>query len=146
MAVLSRPALQSTHVPDKTFTIPEARALLPRLSELFDEMRRHRRALVRLTKHVDRARAAADLGGGTPYGAAYLEHASAFAIAYETIGETGVVVKDIVAGLVDFPHEYEGRIVYLCWRFGEESLDWWHEIEDGFAGRQPLVDAVEKAN
>lgn len=146
MRGFERPALQSITVHDKTFSILEAKALLPRLRELFDEMRRHRSALVRLTKHVDRARAAAEFGGGTPYGAAYLDHASSFAVAYETIGETGVVVKDIVAGLVDFPHEYEGRIVYLCWRFGEETLDWWHEIEDGFAGRRRLVDTVEKAN
>lgn len=120
--------------------------MIPRLRELFDDMRHHRSMLVRLTKHVDKARARADVGGGTPYGAAYLEHASAFAVAYETIGETGVVVKDIVTGLVDFPHEFEGRIVYLCWKFGEDDLAWWHEIEDGFAGRQPIEDVVEKAN
>ncbi len=112
--------------------------MIPRLRELFEEMRRHRSMLVRLTGHVDRARAAAEFGGGTPFGAAYLEHASAFAVAYETIGETGVVVKDVVTGLVDFPHELEGRIVYLCWKFGEDDVAWWHEVEDGFAGRQPL--------
>jgi len=133
-------------VHEKTFTILEARALLPRLRELFEDMRRHRKALIRLSRHVDRARAAAEYGGGTPYGAAYLEHASAFALGYEAVNETGVVVKDVVSGLVDFPHEYQGRIVYLCWKFGEDDLGWWHEVEDGFAGRQPLVDALEKAN
>ena len=131
---------------DKTFTILEARALLPRLRELFEDMRLHRKTLIRLTRHVDRARAAAEYGGGTPYGAAYLEHASAFALAYESVNETGVVVKDVVTGLVDFPHEYQGRIIYLCWKFGEDDLGWWHEVEEGFAGRQPLVDALEKAN
>ena len=131
---------------DKTFTILEARSLLPRLRVLFDDMRRHRRVLVRLTKHIDRARAAADSGGGSPYGAVYLEHASEFAVAYESIVEMGVVVKDLVAGLVDFPHEHEGRIVYLCWKDGEDELDWWHEVDDGFAGRQRLIDAIEKAN
>jgi len=133
-------------VHDKTFSILEARALLPRLRELFEDMRLHRKMLIRLTRHVDRARAAAEYGGGTPYGAAYLEHASAFALAYETVNETGVVVKDVVTGLVDFPHEHQGRIIYLCWKFGEDDLGWWHEVEEGFAGRQPLVDALEKAN
>ncbi len=139
-------ALQSGRVHDKTFTILEARALLPQLRELFEDMRLHRKTLIKLTRHVDRARAAAEYGGGTPYGAAYLEHASAFALAYEAVNETGVVVKDVVSGLVDFPHEYQGRIVYLCWKFGEDDLGWWHEVEEGFAGRQPLVDALEKAN
>ena len=79
-------ALQSGRVHDKTFTILEARALLPQLRELFEDMRLHRKTLIKLTRHVDRARAAAEYGGGTPYGAAYLEHASAFALAYEVSG------------------------------------------------------------
>lgn len=42
------------------------------------------------------------------------------------------------AGLVDFPGELDGRPVYLCWRLGEASVEHWHEIDAGFAGRQPL--------
>ena len=51
----------------------------------------------------------------------------------------GVVVRDIRGGLVDFPHQREDRIVYLCWRRGEPyEIRFWHEVDAGFAGRQPL--------
>jgi hypothetical protein len=49
-----------------------------------------------------------------------------------------VVVKDLDAGLVDFPSEREGELVLLCWQLGEERVAWWHTLEGGFAGRQPL--------
>jgi len=50
----------------------------------------------------------------------------------------GVVIKDINAGLVDFPALREGREVYLCWRYGEEAVQFWHDLDAGFAGRQPV--------
>jgi hypothetical protein len=49
-----------------------------------------------------------------------------------------VALKDRQMGLVDFPGEWEGRRVWLCWRLGEPSVQYWHELEAGFAGRQPL--------
>jgi hypothetical protein len=51
---------------------------------------------------------------------------------------TGVTLKDINSGLVDFLSQRDGRDVYLCWRYGEESVAYWHELETGFAGRQPI--------
>ena len=42
-------------------------------------------------------------------------------------------------GLVDFPAMMEGRVVYLCWKLGEPEVLFWHEVEDGYAGRQPLT-------
>lgn len=52
----------------------------------------------------------------------------------------GVVYKmPFDAGLVDFPGEVDGRAVYLCWRLGEPSVEYWHELESGYAGRQPLA-------
>lgn len=57
------------------------------------------------------------------------------------IDALGVLVKDLDSGLIDFPALRDGREVYLCWRLGEgDHLAWWHEIEAGFAGRQPLDD------
>ena len=50
----------------------------------------------------------------------------------------GCELKDIEQGLVDFPALREGREVYLCWRLGEGEVAFWHELEAGFAGRQPL--------
>jgi len=51
---------------------------------------------------------------------------------------TGAQVKDINTGLLDFSALKDGREVYLCWRYGEEEIEYWHEVEAGFAGRQPI--------
>ena len=59
------------------------------------------------------------------------------------LGARGVVLKDLEAGLCDFPYEHEGRIVYLCWKLGEEKIGWWHEVAEGFAGRQILDESFE---
>ena len=50
----------------------------------------------------------------------------------------GCEVKDVQTGLVDFRAMRDGRAVYLCWRLGEEDIAFWHELDAGFAGRQPL--------
>ena len=49
-----------------------------------------------------------------------------------------VLIKDINLGLLDFPALKEGREVYLCWQYGEGEIAFWHEVEAGFAGRQPI--------
>jgi len=54
------------------------------------------------------------------------------------IEESGAHLKDIQLGLVDFPAEMDGEVVYLCWQFGEPEVAFWHGIEDGFAGRRAL--------
>lgn len=61
----------------------------------------------------------------------------------EEIHSYGCVCKGIEQGLVDFPCLLGGEIVFLCWRYGEESVSYWHRVEDGFAGRKPLLDADE---
>ncbi len=54
------------------------------------------------------------------------------------IQDLGVLIKDLNAGLVDFPAQREEHEIYLCWRYGEERVGYWHEIESGFAGRQVI--------
>jgi hypothetical protein len=54
------------------------------------------------------------------------------------INSWGVELKGLDEGLVDFPAERDGHTVYLCWKLGEDRIAWWHEIDAGFAGRQPL--------
>ena len=56
------------------------------------------------------------------------------------VAESGVIIKDLDMGLLDFPALREGREVYLCWRLGEERIGWWHEVDAGLSGRQPLED------
>ena len=53
---------------------------------------------------------------------------------------TGAQVKDINTGLLDFSAWRQDHEVYLCWKFGEEKIEFWHEIDAGFAGRQPIKD------
>jgi len=54
------------------------------------------------------------------------------------IQDTGVLIKDINIGLLDFPALRDGREVYLCWQYGEGEIAFWHEVEGGFAGRQSI--------
>ncbi|QDU61936.1 hypothetical protein Pan216_28010 [Planctomycetes bacterium Pan216] len=56
----------------------------------------------------------------------------------EELDELGVLLKGEADGLLDFPCEHEGRVVFLCWKLGESQIRYWHEIEAGFRGRQPL--------
>lgn len=58
--------------------------------------------------------------------------------AVDEIINSGIIVRDIGQGLVDFPHMRDGREVYLCWIKGEIRIDFWHETDRGFAHRQPL--------
>lgn len=57
----------------------------------------------------------------------------------EHIHQQGVEVKDVRRGLIDWRAERDGREVYLCWQYGERTVSWWHELADGFAGRQPII-------
>ena len=56
----------------------------------------------------------------------------------EEINDSGIILRDLERGLVDFPTLWEGREVYLCWLLGEGAVEFWHHLDDGFAGRQPL--------
>ena len=56
----------------------------------------------------------------------------------ERVTRLGVEVKDLEMGLVDFRGERDGREVYLCWKLGEERVSFWHELNTGYASRQPL--------
>lgn len=56
----------------------------------------------------------------------------------DEIGNMGVIVRDIDQGLVDFPAERYGERVYLCWKYGEKEIAYWHEAREGFLGRKPI--------
>lgn len=69
-----------------------------------------------------------------------------FYSAVEELNEIGVIVKDIDEGLIDFPFVTNGKEAFLCWRLGEEKIRYWHDVESGFEGRQPIVDVDELFN
>jgi hypothetical protein len=58
--------------------------------------------------------------------------------AVSRLDDWGIVLRDIRSGLLDFPALVNGRQVWLCWRLGEDRIDWWHELSTGFESRQPL--------
>lgn len=61
----------------------------------------------------------------------------------EKLEKIGCLLKDLEQGLVDFYCRFEERDIFLCWKLGEEKIRAWHEIDAGFAGRQPIVDLEE---
>ena len=72
----------------------------------------------------------------------FLTYAKALTELTQSIAELeamGVQLKDFERGLVDFPSLRDGRVVLLCWQMGEgDELEWWHDVDAGFAGRTPL--------
>jgi hypothetical protein len=122
----------------KLFSIEEANALLPAVRSLFAQIDRERAALKRLAAAAKRASERASENGGIAQGAQYAEALTNFMVAVQEILSLGVEIKDFERGLCDFPHWRDGRVVYLCWQRGEDHIEWWHDTDAGFAGRQPL--------
>lgn len=127
---------------ERYFTLEEATALLPRLTELLTALRERQRALqARGQTEQARARTNGHVGDQEARARRQAEieaEVAALQAGVAEIAELGVEVKDIEMGLVDFRARREGRVVYLCWRLGEPAIEWWHELDTGFAGRQPL--------
>lgn len=65
--------------------------------------------------------------------------AARFKEAMESIVKTGCLVKDLDTGLLDFPALLNNQEVYLCWRLGEKQIEYWHHVDAGVAGRQPIT-------
>ena len=122
----------------RLFTVEEANALLPTLRETLDEIALHRDALRKRAPEMEPILRAATENGGGRAGSEYGVEAYKLYLAIGRITDLGVVLKDLDMGLLDFPHEREGRVVFLCWHPPEESVEYWHDLDAGYAGRQPL--------
>ena len=130
---------------ERTFTREEANAALADVRPLAEQMVEAKRALDEAQEQSDdAARSISGNGGGIPPAELAALHEQLEQRATELAGivdglhELGVQVKDLDSGLVDFPALREGERVLLCWRLGEDEVAFWHGLEDGFAGRQPL--------
>ena len=85
------------------------------------------------------AEAAEHGGGGIAEGVHYATVLSELTLAVADLEALGVQLKDFERGLIDFPSLRDGRMVLLCWQMGEgDELEWWHDLDAGFAGRTPL--------
>ena len=122
----------------KHFTLAEARAMLPQLRQLFKELHasreRARQADEKLGNSL--AKSGGDLGGKLV--AAMTAELVALNAEIRQLQERGVVIKDFDRGLVDFPSLRNGREVFLCWELEEDEIEFFHEIEEGYAGRERL--------
>jgi len=123
----------------KHFTVSEARALLPMLRRYFQELYDLRDAIKTGAPRHEEARQASDgNGGGGDRAGAYADANIRFQQIVKDIQDRGIHVKDMNAGLVDFPHLREGKEVFLCWQLGEDTISYWHGIQDGYQGRRLL--------
>jgi len=123
---------------NKLFSLNEANALIPQLRGLLARVRAERERMLEMKPELEKAQKAHSNDWGTPRGAEYIEILDAFQQVVKEIEGLGVLVKDLDVGLCDFPHKRDGRVVYLCWKLDENEVSWWHDVDAGFAGRQPL--------
>ena len=123
----------------KLFTVEEANSLLP---VVIPKLITIQRLYARIEQLRDASRAAAnasEFGGGMAGGTEYVNTLYQIGKITTELHELGVELKDHTTGLIDFPCMRGDRIVLLCWRLGEgEEIEWWHETDAGFAGRQRL--------
>ena len=138
---------------ERTFTLDEAQSLLPVLESLL-------RTAIEAKKIVDEAETEQQalqhrifLSGGMSLNIVALARRKAeraraeqrMKDALAEIDSTGVQVKDLDIGLLDFPCEVEGQTILLCWKLGEKAITHWHGVQEGFAGRKPIDQRIAKA-
>jgi len=128
---------------ERIFTLAEAQSLLPRLRIVLAEIGQEWERISKLNPEIQKARDSAPLDGYSKFGVDYVESVSRLMSLIQQIKDLGVLLKDVEKGLCDFPYIKDGRTVYLCWQLGEESIQYWHDVETGFAGREPLDDKDE---
>ena len=124
----------------KLFTIEEANSLLPTARRILIKIQRSHRKVVSYKEDAVKASAKAETGGGGMSGGMdYMVALTDLAELTEELDSLGIQLKDFSMGLIDFPCMRDGRVVLLCWKLGEgDQIEWWHDLEAGYAGRQPL--------
>lgn len=123
----------------KLFTVDEANALLPKVKPKLEQIRRLYANVEVYREAATAAAEASQSGGGMEGGSRYVKALYNIGKITTELHELGVQLKDYSRGLVDFPSSRDGRVVLLCWQLGEpDGIEWWHEVEAGFAGRQSL--------
>jgi len=119
------------------YTLAEANAALEWVEETIAALRTARDGLSDEEAREALAEAGPQNGGGDPgrvVSEAFLQLRDALA----RLQEAEIVLRDLDRGLVDFPSIRDDREVYLCWLEGEDAIGYWHDLEAGFAGREPL--------
>ncbi|MFN2563507.1 MAG: DUF2203 domain-containing protein [Gemmatimonadaceae bacterium] len=141
----------------KHFTVEQANRTLPLVRRIVEDVvREHRRWQEKILELELASTGAGVSVNGQPATPPPLDERAgalerdAMAIARDIedfereLEELGIVLKDRRLGLIDFPGEVDGRRVWLCWRLGEPAIQYWHDLDAGYAGRQPLPAAAVK--
>jgi hypothetical protein len=131
---------------DKYFDRREAQELLQTLTPWLEEARDEKQKIEAFKNELTQVASRIMVLGGTFPPLADLlrkksEHDAAAEHLVEIVNriqDSGVLVKDLDVGLVDFPSLVDGEEIYLCWKLGEDHIAFWHGIDEGFAGRKPL--------
>jgi hypothetical protein len=126
------------------FTREEAEALLPQISVVLRKIQERRRELQQSEEELGALRLQA-MGNGHHLHERMMElqrelarHIQALQALVNDLKEFGCELKDADSGLIDFLSLRNGDEIYLCWRLGEKRINFWHHLDAGFAGRQPL--------
>jgi hypothetical protein len=138
---------------DRSFTLEEAQSLLPVLESLLRTAIDGKKLIEAVDAELQDLAHRVFLSGGLLVNIVQVarrkaEREKTIQRVKDTLAEidaTGVQVKDLDIGLLDFPCEVEGRTVLLCWKLGEKGITHWHDISEGFAGRKPIDERIAKA-
>ena len=137
---------EKPHRPKKTFSVEQANACLPLVRLIVGDMVNLARDMIERRQRLDQLTAGRNSARGDLYSDELaqmeeeLEKDTERLLGYAgELLELGVEPKAAAEGLVDFPHMIDGRLVYLCWKYNEPEVLYWHELDAGFAGRRPLT-------
>lgn len=125
---------------ERYFSPDEVEALIPRLTAIVDGLRAAHAAVEETRGRLQAEQQRLTLaGGGVLDQRLDLDAAVTRArAAAQEIQALGGVPKGVEEGLVDFPHPRDGRVVNLCWKYGETRIRFWHGMDEGYASRKPL--------
>lgn len=124
--------------PQRYFTLEQAQAALDIIRPLVAEIMEIRQTILSQEPEVWPVVEKAAGNGGNKVASQMAQEIGRLDLAIRAILATGALLKDVNSGLVDFPALREEREIYLCWKYGEEDIRFWHEVDAGFSGRQPL--------
>ena len=130
----------------KYFTVESAQKQLPKIKKSLSKLQNIKKAIdVILSVRIDTREVEFDEfhETTTKLSKGYHKLSYEFYKELENLEKIGCVLKDLERGLVDFYCRFEGTDIFLCWKLGEEKIKAWHEADDGFAGRKPIVDLEE---
>jgi len=120
------------------FTLQEANEVLNAIRPLLDEIQTIRKEILARKPEIWPVVERAAGNGGSQSASKLVREFERLDAFVHQVQDTGVLFKDINAGLLDFPALKDGREVYLCWQYGEDDIAFWHEVEAGYAGRQSI--------